>query len=294
MDLNSLISEVLDMVRKTQTNGRWVGANWMTGRQVDEEEKRKAELEKLAKTQEGSLQLQSSKNLNDLAVERQKGLNQISHQETANAGALAVGKESNIGAEARQRLIGKSASDVATINAGAHTRSAELTSGAQVRSAELTSDAHRYAADRTMDAQQGRTNDPDKLLAEIVKSNPLMKTDEMIELRKRLKAQNQGQSPVKGDSSAFMKTDSASPSISEPVTLPTPRSVTSYNSRGPSSVRGSLIEPLTPVEDPILAENLRRGDEARRLRNDAATSFWRPIKDKFTYEPNSPNRRFGY
>jgi len=232
MDLNSLISEVLDMVRKTQTDGRWVGANWMTGRQVDEEEKRKAELEKLAKTQEGSLQLQSSKNLNDLAVERQKGLNQISHQETANAGTLAVGKESNIGAEARQRLIGTSATDVANINAGAHVKGAELTAGAHIRGAELTSDAHRYAADRSVEAAQGRTNDPDKLLAEIVKSNPLMKTDEMIELRKRLKAQNQGQSPVKGDSSAFMKTDSASPSpsatvpgVSDPVISTKPKSV---------------------------------------------------------------------
>jgi hypothetical protein len=70
------------------------------------------------------------------------------------------------------------------------------------------------------------------LLAEIVKSNPLMKTDEMIELRKRLKAQNQGQSPVKGDSSAFMKTDSASPSpsatvpgVSDPVISTKPKSV---------------------------------------------------------------------
>jgi hypothetical protein len=119
----------------------------------------------------------------------------------------------------------------------------------------------------------------------------------MIELRKRLKTQNQG--PVKGDSSAFMGTEKVindyfnkRGTLTAPSSSVTPVS-TSVSAPVIPSVR-TILPPVTKsyVEDPIMAENLRQFNETDKVRNTAVTNFWKPIKEKFTYEPNSPNRRF--
>ena len=135
----------------------------------------------LAKAQERKERRDWLNYLNQRELEGVKGDNAIKLQQTTDIGSLA-----------RQRLINQGSRDVADVNAGASIFTARENRMGETDKANIAGDASKYHSDRIVDAYQGRGNDPSKIIEATTKAGITTTPDQIIDLRKRLLAQNTG------------------------------------------------------------------------------------------------------
>ena len=135
----------------------------------------------LAKTQEKKERRDWLNYLNQRELEGVKGDNAVKLQQVADTGSLA-----------RQRLINQGSRDVADVNAGASIFTARENRTGEKEKATIAGEASKYHSDRIVDAYQGRGSDPSKIIEATTKAGITTTPDQVLDLRKRLLAQNAG------------------------------------------------------------------------------------------------------
>lgn len=138
----------------------------------------------------------------EFELERQKLINTggLNVQGAKSAGDLAVKEVENTGSLARQRL----------------------TSGATVEAANIGLTGDKYKADRMVEAYQGKTNDPDKVLNEWIKQGLVTDTNQILEMRRKLRSQNGATDPTPEMDREFLTPDKPATPKPALVTDPLP------------------------------------------------------------------------
>ena len=129
---------------------------------------------------------------------------EMSKQNLMNAGSLGVEKERNIGALARQRLMGDTAISVADRTLEGTRYSADQGLKGHKYTSDRQLEGTKYSADSTLEGKRMDRDDPNKLLEEMIKMGVLTDEKAILEARKRLKAQNKMTLPSADDISSFI------------------------------------------------------------------------------------------
>jgi hypothetical protein len=180
MDVQYLISQVMDMVKQSR------GEN-LAQHRLDIETKK---------------DMEDRKNRTELEKQWAVNLGDRNRQELLNQGALAVQGSKNVGDVDVQGLKKQRLHNVGT---------------GYVADVGLTGD--KYKADRLVEAYQGRASDPDKVLDEMIKSGVLSKPQEILEMRRKLRGQNQGLTPTPDTDRRYItpgSISSSTPPVLEP------------------------------------------------------------------------------
>ena len=303
MELSSLINEVLKMVQESQrydqsqqTQGKFVGAHWVPGSELDKDEEEKRKLRFADKT-----------NSNALEIQARGGENAINLEKTKQIGTLADTGIKETGATARQRLGDISRESVADINAASRVKAAELAATGNVEAYKESAQGARDVANISL-GQAGK--DPvSAFIHEAIRGDPTITTDTIKDpitgktrwqtLMENSRSLRPGFTPdiVTPEELINKYFDKRDKDLHVPLSSPNRTPIPGV---APVSTPTHVINPINParttlappkfIEDPWMVENLRRSDEERKKRANAASNFWTSIRNKFTYEPNSPNR----
>ena len=187
LNLQGLIDEVLGMAKTQQR------ANIEGSRDAAYDKRKAVEL----KTADDAI---AAGKTQSFELEKQRLINtgNIDTQGARSAGDLAVKGLENTGALARQRLASNATVDAANIG--------------------LTGD--KYKADRLVEAYQGKANDPDKVLNEWIKQGLVKDPNQILEMRKKLRAQT---GPTPDTDREFLTPDKPAVTKSPLVTDPLPK-----------------------------------------------------------------------
>ena len=214
IDLQGLINEVLSMAKSRQAQDISGEETARYDRRQMAWDKKNTDIETSVRTHGQEMEKQRLLSTTSLGVQGLKNTGDIDTQRLKNVGDVDVQGLKNIGESARQRLTNIGLTDVANIG--------------------LTGD--RYKADRLVEAYQGKTNDPEKIVNELIKSGIITDPTQILEMRRKLRAQNSSVAPTPDDMIRFNTT---SPSTAAPST---PGRGSSWLTKAPG-----YVEPTTPI-----------------------------------------------
>ena len=170
LNLQSLIDNVLDMVKKSQDPSSQINKDKRYYKNEQANRQQIRETDSRSQIISGELDKQR---LSNRGAERVQSLQNIGSTDTQNI--------ISTGALARQRLIDASTSNIANI-------------GLQ---------GTMYSADKNVEAAQGRKNDPDKLINSMITSGLVTEPNQIFDLRRRIGIQNKGADPTPDDDRSY-------------------------------------------------------------------------------------------